>query len=489
MQIPEAIFNPRLQSFIQEFVPEYLHEFIHDELETQINLRDYPFRAPLNLTNKDRLPDSVKLVGSSGWDYVNNKYIFADWEHDLGHGNNAQSQKELDELIHLYKDIEGIVVTRSTGGKGLHVRLRICPLKAPATIQQGRSTYALLSEVARDQVAKEIDTDLGSKVCATGRILWLGTSNPTPDSFSLLINNQGQYTVDVPLDSDGVVALTNKRKPRAPAPINSEGSEFNDRQWAIAMTSSPNPIAFTTNDGNEFANIHTCLLAKCLDNFSTKSKGTNLNEANATLWPLKGDAFMVVKYGQNEDWALTAQGNSYVIVGAPHDFGSLKTNYHSTAIDGTTQEFSTCNTAAVLKSVGLKPPTSTHEDKSCQMKRCVGGVVRFSVPRSESDTPSGVWKAEKGNFVAAINEKPFSSMWPAERVDQFCVLVHKANKSLGHFILNDLTRSWVSVRPDQARSKINTRVGNPAWAKRVFDNLTDQPFEAVSIPLDRKSVV
>lgn len=133
-------------------------------------------------------PHLVARIGQSGWNYIQQTVAHVCYEFDLAseHKTTGISAEELAEVREALSALPYVEVRLSTGGNGLHVRIRLThPVPAPT-----RAEYqATLRHVFAYLCEQQPDLGLQQKIdpMALGRgNLWIWSNRMTADSFRLL---------------------------------------------------------------------------------------------------------------------------------------------------------------------------------------------------------------------------------------------------------------------------------------------------------------
>lgn len=181
---------------IRHFVSEhaiYNLPWFDEGLDARIEL---PSGAVLSLYNDDgtsrdvspSLSDFVR-VGCSGYDLANKVANYGTLEFDCGHSANSLSSEEIREIADRLSPHCDLIW--STGGKGLHGRIRF-DKPIPCS---NRSEYRRICEAAIRYLESEAGFEFATKVEKAGSILWLGSINQAENSFTAAGEQQAFFAI------------------------------------------------------------------------------------------------------------------------------------------------------------------------------------------------------------------------------------------------------------------------------------------------------
>ena len=201
------------------------------------------------------------------------------FESDCGHGGNAQTPEQIAENNARLKADGRVTATRSTGGKGVHYRVRFTePVPCPDL-----ATYNRLCVYAAEQFG------MTDKSCAKGGFfcLYANTSNEENQGFAILfeatakVKGPGDWQQSLPATRVSTGAN------RAPVVLTEHHNELLDQLTNNGVVVRPN----TLEDGSQASATHTKGLEaahKALNYlwaFSTISPGSDLQSPNCYIIP------------------------------------------------------------------------------------------------------------------------------------------------------------------------------------------------------------
>lgn len=255
---------------------------------------------PVSLPKHGKIPYSLQFasrVGTSGHNYQNGTADFATFEFDLQSADGHTKGLTPEQLQHVQDRLARsphVEIRRSTGGKGLHCRVKLQTPYPVSTPQEYRS----LCRFVLHEISKDTDLNLDKyPVCAVGSILWIYTHEPRPDSFKLLQSSSEPFEVP----SDWQPPVQRKYRTGKGDFVEVEDEHLEILEW---LESNLYPVQPRTDDeGNTCYGTHTCgleaihRLRKLRGTFATVSNGNDPNQPNCYMYPRADGAFQVFRYG------------------------------------------------------------------------------------------------------------------------------------------------------------------------------------------------
>lgn len=138
---------------------------------------------------------------------------------DVGHGRPELQYTTFEDALVAAKKLRRFCggaaeIRRSTGGKGIHVRVAIMPLIVP---RDGRAKAACIAKWLINKVGLRCDSSVAGR-----QNLWFWTLNPGPRSFELVEECQGLWVpppdaLAEPIKTHRASSATRMRQPTRPA--------------------------------------------------------------------------------------------------------------------------------------------------------------------------------------------------------------------------------------------------------------------------------
>ena len=127
-----------------------------------------PFNAKTDPNYEDRelnfnLRDKAEAIGTTGWNWkkLHSEFVGFDFDSIIGHKKSGLSQAQLDNIVDRVKQIPWVTVVRSTGGRGIHLFVKLNPFIPTKNHTEhkalAKNILNYLSAMARFDFSAEID--------------------------------------------------------------------------------------------------------------------------------------------------------------------------------------------------------------------------------------------------------------------------------------------------------------------------------------------
>ncbi len=378
----------------------------------------YDLRLPRN-DGKDPfinwpIGEKTRLIGASGWDYVNqvSRWVGFDFDSKIGHASDVGLSNEDLEQVKANGAIVPFLETRnSTGGiGGLHFYATLAePLVARNRAEHRQNAFLVLAEAS-----KFCGFNFQEYVDCVGGMLWFDSIKQNPQSFKLL--SAATEAFEMP------TSWTPSAVSRPPISIPQPQSVSDDIFDKLAQPFPPVELddqhkqlraklgelgCSNWDTANRLLRTHTVLLKAAhtelnlRGTFETTSPGTRTHDANCFAYPMPGGAWRVFRFsGAAEHPSWTHEGGKVSCVFNPVE----------PKADGYDSQ------VRCLKNVGGNPEgwailnkAGEWEAKNRSSIRPV--LISFGCSKSESDSVIG--HLERDSWT--VESVPFAPEYPGGR--------------------------------------------------------------------------
>lgn len=395
--------------FVLDNMPAHLKQFAqpHCRMAT-IRKADGQVKGGISSPHKPGkcyFPHVPYRLGSNGHNFVDCATIAVPIDIDIGHGANQITPEQAEELIAAIREHKppGVILCRSTGGKGIHLWIILSvPMPTPGTTLEAMNAQHQLN---CKLVCCALDTylpgiSLPSLVDVIGQNTWIYTSEPKCDSFKLLYQSDEKFP-----EVDPALPITGFRSNSAHKQLKKSGvplTDMSERQWALV-----DRLECSLNYDHVAGVIsgHSAAFLPFVDemlgpSYNTNSTANNLHEPNCAIIPLTGGGFIVAMYGTQDEapgpnWWLSNGGHWCCFVDVFPSLDSL-VDYHDGEWVGKEAVFTGDERGNVLRSCGIT--TDLANDLDLFVKDCAKGRV-FRQPKDESEDSPGKAGHRRGSFI------------------------------------------------------------------------------------------
>lgn len=299
-----------------------------------------PFRIPWNANKEPEYQDSkitfdlaehAEAIGMTGWDWKNrvSRWVAFDFDSVINH-KVGLTQEQLDDIESAVSNIDWVSIRKSTSGTGIHIYIFLEPIET-----RNHTEHSALARAILGQLNALTGHDLQSQVDACGGNMWVWHRKMTKDNQGLILLKKGKVlsAKDIPINwKDHVKVVTGRRRKNLPQEISqnkieNEFEEISSQYPHIELDEEhrrlinwlkDNDKMWYWNDDNYVLVTHTKILEEAHESlsmrgiFKTNSPGTNTEEQNVFLHPIRNGAWVARRFtmGVSEDstWEQDGQG-------------------------------------------------------------------------------------------------------------------------------------------------------------------------------------
>jgi len=252
----------------------------------------------------------VEGIGMTGWDWENrvSRWVAFDFDSIVGHAVGLTNQ-ELEKILEKAQEIEWVTVRKSTSGGGIHLYVLLDPIKTDT-----HTEHSALARSVLGQMSAIAGYDFSAKVDACGGNMWVW-HRKMEGTDGLKLIKQGTVLHNPPSNwKDHLPVIKGKRRKNLPQNIEQEEDLFleltgqrsnvtldSDHKKVISYLKDENAMWWWDSDHHMLV-THTYHVAKAHEAlgmtgiFKTTSDGTNLEEQNCFLFPMRRGAWVVRRF-------------------------------------------------------------------------------------------------------------------------------------------------------------------------------------------------
>lgn len=273
----------------------------------------------------------AESIGMTGWDWKNrcSKWVAFDFDALVGHSDKHAkklSNTELEDVKQAAFDIDWVSVRKSTSGSGLHLYVFLDNIPTA-----NHNEHAALGRAILGRMSAVAGYDFASKVDICGGNMWVW-HRKMEGTDGLVLLKSGNILYDIPPNwRDHINVVDGKRRKNLPKNIETHDlTDFDelcgqyprvqldeDHKRMIKYLEEHNLLWWWDQDRymlvTHTLNIKDAFTALGLKGFfDTNSKGTNRNEQNCFLFPIRKGAWSVRRFSQgcaeHESWCQDNSG-------------------------------------------------------------------------------------------------------------------------------------------------------------------------------------
>lgn len=315
-----------------ELVEEDGRKFYSDGCDKWWNFRipkaaftDEPYWKAYPITARHL--DRIQLIGSTGWDWRNQRSLWLGFDFDTitGHAKGVGVDTQtLDAVLEVAKRLPWIESRRSKGGSGVHLYAH-CIVNGITN----HTLHAALGRTLLGMMSYETGFDFQAAVDVPGGNMWVWCRDQiAPNGFALL--NAATATLseaDLPANwRDQVEVITRKRSQlRLRGVSDDDGDAFQqalDSRPLVSLSARHRATIEALREHGpaiwvadySLVQTHTAALAKVKHRgpFGTRSEGIGDGQPNCFMFPEEDGAWKVYKFGlgspETETWEKSEAG-------------------------------------------------------------------------------------------------------------------------------------------------------------------------------------
>lgn len=436
-----------------------------------------PFRIPLNAKTEPEPNDydinfdlaaHAEGIGMTGWDWKNkvSRWVAYDFDAIVGHSDKHAKKLQDTELIRireLVTAIPWITIRHSTGGKGLHLYVFLDP--APTTINH--CEHAAVARSILGMLASLTSFDFQSKVDVCGGNMWVWHRKMVSTQNGLSLIREGTSLAEIPANwRDHIGVVTKKNRKTVPAFIQeqSQADEVErlfdeltgqktrttldeEHQKLIQFLHEIHANSWWDQD-NHMLVTHTKFLERAHNElglkgiFKTTSPGTEIQEQNCFLFPLRKGGWVVRRYtpgvAEAETWDQDGNGWTRCFLNQKPDLATAAKSF--TGIEHKSggfvfREAEMAVKAAQAVGINVELPSFIMSRKAKLTEQKKDGRLLFEVLYESSDSPEKMngWLNEKKSWTKIFGRIDSNSTEPdtGNYDDMIRHMITEANEDCG----------------------------------------------------------
>ena len=399
-----------------------------------------PFRIPMKAMSEPEDNDGpmtypfdkyVEGIGMTGWDWFNkvSRWVAFDFDAMIGHSDrhtNKLSDVELAVVQEVVSNLSYVTLRKSTSGKGLHLYIFLA--EPVSTANHGE--HAALARAILSGMSAQCNVNLAEKVDICGGVMWvwhrkmLGT-----DGLKLI--KQGVPLTQVPLNWKDHLGVVTKRAKRATVPLDLGASEdlflelsgqrakvrLDAEHLALLSYLESNNLRCAWHSDNHMLISHTKHLERAhlalnlKGRFFTESLTGDHDDINCYLFPLRGGAWAVRRYGigtkEHYFWTQDGKGWTRSYLNRELTFDDVARLYNAITLESGYQYILCSEGIEAMKLLGIEftlPSWILHRPMKAKELRSEN-KVSLTVPKEVTDKPEQMpgWFIDKAFFKRIFN--------------------------------------------------------------------------------------
>ena len=394
------------------------------------------FRIPYNASSEPSFKDTemtydlaahAEGIGMTGWDWQNrvSKWVGYDFDDLITHAEGLTNE-ELQDVEKTACALDWITVRKSTSGSGLHLYVFLDDVPT-----SNHNEHSALARAILGTMSAYTGFDFDSKVDKCGGNMWVW-HRKMRNSPGLELIKKGSVFKDIPLNwKDHIKVVTGQRRKTLPQIIEDNKTEDkflelcgqrptinldSDHRQLIDWLKINDALWWWEQD-NHMLVTHTHYLKRAHVElefkgvFETISAGSNLNEQNCFLYPLRRGAWKVCRYSQgikeHDSWNQDSSGwtNCYLnqeadLATASRTFGAVE--HSKGGFIFREAEIAQKATEILGIKMNIAPFVASRELTLTKRK---DGRLQAEVEHKPTDLADGMseWHVERGKWINIFN--------------------------------------------------------------------------------------
>ncbi len=455
-------------------------------------------------------------IGLTGWDWEAkvSRWVGFDFDAMIGHSTKHDkrlSDEELTKLEAVVREVPWVTLRRSTGGRGLHIYVMLDGVPTAT-----HTEHAALARSILGLLAAETGHPLHAAVDICGHVLWVWHRKMTATNGGLQLLKQGTSLSKVPQNwKDHLDVVTGKRKRSVPSFIkdgNREGLEkifeqlsgqnvkaiLDEQHQSLIKFLQESDLLYWFDPDNHMLVTHTASLAKAHTQlglkgvFKTIATGTDANDHNCFMYPIKNGAWAVRRYSpgvaEAETWSQDGNGWTKCYFNREPDLRTAAQAFGGVENKNGEFIFTDAETAAKAATqlgarIELNPIFSQRPTRFSLMK---DGRLHVQLVHEAGDKPENMlgWHTEKGHWkrIFEIRRNP---------EDALSAAAINCDSDIRHIVANGEDYGWaihtsgwqieplthvkihlagLGLKPQEINQCLGSAISNP-W------KMVNRPFE------------
>lgn len=380
----------------------------------------------------------VNGLGCTGWDWQDriSRWVGFDFDSITGHAAGVGvSDTELDRVREAACALPWVEVRRSTGGKGLHLYVRMLVREIMT-----HTEHMALGRAILGMMSSEANFDFASQIDACGGNMWIWHQKMTTANAGLSLMKASTQTLgedDLPTNWRDHVDVVRRR--RSKVAVQGLGEEEQDpfeklvaSRPAVPLDDSHKAVIdelrrFSSTEwvaDHHCARVHTAALKRLMEDykgelklkgiFDTLSAGRDLAQPNAFMFPMLNGAWSVFRFGQGtgeaNTWRQDGEGWTTCFFNRDPDLRTAALAFNGKH-DGDKNAYffdSARDAINAVEALGGKVHLPDYMDgQGTYMKVDKSGHISLEVEKHSSRADDmGAWIKKKGHYLYTTTIKP-----------------------------------------------------------------------------------
>jgi hypothetical protein len=378
------------------------------------------------------LAEHAEGIGMTGWNWTKKLSLWLGYDFDaiLGHSEKHKAKltnDQLEAVKEAAQKIDWVTIGRSSSGKGLHIYVFLEGVET-----SNHDEHAALARAVLGKLSALVGFDFTSKVDICGGNMWVWHRKCVGNNgFELLKQGSIMPNSEVPANwREHIKVVTRKRRKNLPQDINAltpleelSGQhphiELDEEHKKLVSWLKEQNALWWWDQDNRMLVTHTMWLKRAFEAlkmrgfYNTNSDGSNLNEQNCFMYPIRKGAWSVRRYSQgvqeHASWEQDGAGWTRCYFNREADLGSAARAHGGLEDPAGGFCFRTAqqaSQAALLVGVklGIGP---TQAGRDCKLKQHKDGRLIVEIthePHDRGDEMSE-WLAKKGKWVRLFSSQ------------------------------------------------------------------------------------
>ena len=475
------------------------------------------FRIPFN-ANSDAHYEDTRLkfdlaqhaegIGMTGWDWKNrvSKWVAFDFDSIINH-KEGLTHEELQKIKDEACDLEWVTVRRSTSGTGYHLYVFLDNVPT-----DNHHEHAALARSILGTMSALTGYDFESTIDCCGGNMWVW-HRKMAGTKGLELVKQGTVLTNIPPNwRDHVKVVTGKRHRALPQDIEDSGNqslfdELCGKRTVVALDEEHKKLIDYLKDTDAFwwweqdQNMlvtHTWYLQKAQEDlnlrgaFKTNSGGTNLNEQNCFLFPMRRGAWRVRRYTpgvrEHETWNQDGSGWTTCFLNKQADLSTAARAYGGVELPKggfVFREAEVAENAARLMGADMKLATYAR-GREVKLYTNREGKLIAELEHNANDLADQMqgWRAEnkKWSRVFNVQAKQYgeTELETETYKDVVRHIVTSSGENSGWVMKTQ--DMWITEPLRHIELVLSTYGHTPKEVKQIIGNASGQPWKIVNKP-------
>ena len=441
--------------------------------------------------------EHIEAIGSTGWDWVNRKSLWAAFDFDSLTGHAAGvgvSPAELERVRASAMALPYVEVRRSSGGGGLHLYVLLDSIPTA-----NHTEHAALARSILGMIATDAGFDFASQVDACGGNTWIyhRKADATNGGFALIKPAEKQLLIsDIPANwRDHLDVVSRKRSKIKISGVDDGFERLSAARKAVPLENSHRDFisklemsGFSTIwvPDHHLLQTHTAAIAglKLIGPFRTISTGNDPGTPNCFLFPLKGGTWRCYRFSkgirEHELWNQSQGDWTWCYVNHRPDLTTAAKANGGNEDEKHRWVLTLGQMAAALADLGETIKLPELSERPAYLKLAKDGRIVASFERQKTDPICEGWIAEKKQWVKLFRvELPIDDEIDADEL--FRALLTIEGESAGYVIRSDFD-TWDRHPVGTVKMVLQSKSFDRAEAEQMIGSAANQRWQLVSLP-------